>query len=201
MNFERSADHRQDYWWIFTSASDGIPIAIIKSGISIESEGQKVVSESEEDYMKILLATDGSKCSVATVNEVAERPWPAGTVIKVLSVIELPFIPTTETWALPESYYAELEKSESVKAQGAVDQAVGRLRSAQGAAIEIISQILEGQAEDVILGEAEKWGANLIIIGSHGYRGFKRFLLGSVSQAVASHARCSVEIVRKVHPD
>jgi nucleotide-binding universal stress UspA family protein len=38
--------------------------------------------------------------------------------------------------------------------------------------------------------------ADLIVVGSHGYRGFKRFLLGSVSQAVASHAKCSVEIVR-----
>ena len=79
--------------------------------------------------MKILLATDGSKCSMNAVSEVAGRPWPAGTVIKVLSAVELPFVPTTETWALPESYYAELEKAETAKAQAAVDQAVERLRT------------------------------------------------------------------------
>ncbi|MGH9835129.1 MAG: universal stress protein [Blastocatellia bacterium] len=40
-------------------------------------------------------------------------------------------------------------------------------------------------------------GENLIVLGSHGRRGLKRFLLGSVSNAVASHADCSVEIVRR----
>jgi nucleotide-binding universal stress UspA family protein len=48
-----------------------------------------------------------------------------------------------------------------------------------------------------ILDEVEKWGADLIVLGSHGYRGWRRFLLGSVSHAVATHARCSVEIVRR----
>lgn len=146
--------------------------------------------------MKILLATDGSKYSDAAVHEVARRPWPAGTVIKVLSAIELPFVPTTETWALPESYYSELEKSEKEKARAATDKAVAHLRTAQGSAVEIDAVMLDGKAEDVILDEAERWGANLIVVGSHGYSGFRRFLLGSVSNAIASHAKCSVEIVR-----
>lgn len=146
--------------------------------------------------MKILVATDGSAYSEAAVHEVARRPWPVGTVIKVLSAVELPFIPTTETWALPDSYYSELERSEKEKAQLALDKALEHLRTAQGAAVEIISEMHEGRAEEVILDEADRWGANLIVLGSHGYRGFRRFLLGSVSQNVASHAKCSVEIVR-----
>jgi hypothetical protein len=48
----------------------------------------------------------------------------------------------------------------------------------------------------VILDEAERWGADLIVVGSHGYRAWERFLLGSVSQAVVSHAKCSVAVVR-----
>jgi hypothetical protein len=39
-------------------------------------------------------------------------------------------------------------------------------------------------------------GADLIVVGSHGYRALERFLLGSVSQSVVSHAACSVEVVR-----
>jgi hypothetical protein len=35
-----------------------------------------------------------------------------------------------------------------------------------------------------------------IVVGSHGYRAWERFLLGSVSQSIVSHARCSVEVVR-----
>jgi nucleotide-binding universal stress UspA family protein len=48
----------------------------------------------------------------------------------------------------------------------------------------------------VILDEAESWRADLIVEGSHGYSAWKRFLLGSVSQAVVIHANCSVEVVR-----
>jgi nucleotide-binding universal stress UspA family protein len=50
--------------------------------------------------------------------------------------------------------------------------------------------------KELILEEAHKWGADLIVVGSHGRHGLSRFLLGSVSEAVASHASCSVEIVR-----
>jgi nucleotide-binding universal stress UspA family protein len=50
--------------------------------------------------------------------------------------------------------------------------------------------------KELILEEAHKWGADLIVLGSHGRRGISRFLLGSVSEAVASHAHCSVEIIR-----
>lgn len=146
--------------------------------------------------MKILLATDGSACSESAVSEIARRPWPANTVIRVISVVELPFMPTTETWALPESYYVEIEKSQQEKARAALDSAMLTLRATQGGSMEIVTQMLSGSAKDVILDEADRWGADLIVIGSHGYSGLRRFLLGSVSSAVAAHAKCSVEIVR-----
>jgi nucleotide-binding universal stress UspA family protein len=47
------------------------------------------------------------------------------------------------------------------------------------------------------LSEAAEWEADLIVVGSHGRRGVNRFLLGSVSEAVALHANCSVEIIRR----
>jgi nucleotide-binding universal stress UspA family protein len=56
--------------------------------------------------------------------------------------------------------------------------------------------VLTGSARRTIVEAAEAWGADLIVVGSHGYRSWERMLLGSVSQAVAAHAACSVEIVR-----
>ncbi len=46
------------------------------------------------------------------------------------------------------------------------------------------------------MGLAKSWPADLIVMGSHGRRGFEKALLGSVSEAVAMHAPCSVEIIR-----
>jgi len=54
----------------------------------------------------------------------------------------------------------------------------------------------EGNPKDKILDEAESWGVDLIVVGSHGYGAIKRLFLGSVSLAVAANATCSVEIVR-----
>ena len=62
--------------------------------------------------------------------------------------------------------------------------------------VHISTEMIEGSPKEAILNEAESWGADLIVVGSHGYGGFQRFLLGSVSQAVALHARCPVEIAR-----
>jgi len=147
--------------------------------------------------MKILLATDGSDCSKAAVNSVAERPWPEGSELKVVSAIEIPYTPTTEAWVLPDSYYKELEEAANAQAEAAIKNAVEQIKSSRAAGLAITTEIKNGPAKDVILDEAEKWGADLIVLGSHGYRGWQRFLLGSVSHAVATHAHCSVEIVRQ----
>lgn len=45
--------------------------------------------------------------------------------------------------------------------------------------------------------EADTWGADLIVVGSHGHTGMMRWLLGSVATAIVRHASCSVEVVRK----
>jgi len=146
--------------------------------------------------MKILLAVDGSDCSLVAVDEIARRPWPPGSIVKILSVVESPFLPTSDPWALPAGYYSQLEKAGREQAQTVVSRAETRIRERQGAALEVLIQINEGHTVSEILDEAEAWGTDLIVLGSHGYHGVKRFLLGSVSSAVASHANCSVEIVR-----
>ncbi len=146
--------------------------------------------------MKILLAVDGSDCSLAAMDEIAKRPWPAGSSVKILSVVEPPFLPTTDTWVLPESYQSQLIQAGKEQAQSAISKAENRILESQGPSLEISTQITEGHTVSEILDVAEAWGTDLIVLGSHGYHGLKRFLLGSVSSAVASHAECSVEIIR-----
>lgn len=143
--------------------------------------------------MKILLAVDGSECSQAAVASVAERPWPPESKVKIVSAIETPFVPAPEAWSLPNSYYAQAEEAAEQQALETVSAAAEQLADKQ---LAIETEVLAGQAREVILSEAEKWHADLIVVGSHGYTGWQRFWLGSVSHAVAAHAPCSVEIVR-----
>lgn len=144
--------------------------------------------------MKILLAVDGSVYSDAAAAEVAANFGEVGNQIKIVNVIRLPFVPTEETRSLPNSEYSQIEREMRQKAEAALSSAIAHFQS--GKATEVTSEILIGEAGEVILEEAERWHADLIAVGSHGYRGWKRFLLGSVSQQVAQNAECSVIILR-----
>jgi nucleotide-binding universal stress UspA family protein len=53
-----------------------------------------------------------------------------------------------------------------------------------------------GDPRGTILEEAKTCGADLIVLGSHGRHGLERFLMGSVAEAVAANATCSVAVVR-----
>jgi len=145
--------------------------------------------------MKILLAVDGSTFSDAAVEEIATRLWPEGSEVEVLCVSELPVYPFGEAAALSSRYFEEMEEIVREASRTVVDRAVRRLRSG-ASSLRVTEKIVAGHAVQEIVDRAEQWDADLIVVGSHGYRGFKRLLLGSVSQAVASHAKCSVEIVR-----
>ena len=125
---------------------------------------------------KVLLATDGSQTSAAAAQALASRPWPTESEFKIVSV--------EEPWVIRPS---------GLQPQDAVTNAE-RVLTAAG--LKAGGQVRSGNAKEVILEEAREWGADLIVVGSHGRRGFKRFLLGSVSEAVAMNAHCSVLVVR-----
>jgi nucleotide-binding universal stress UspA family protein len=148
--------------------------------------------------MKILLATDGSECSEIAARSVAERPWPAGTEVRVLSVVELsiplfraPLPPYFDPHAMEELRGEAMKRTE--EAVMVAEQIVldAGLRASGTEAVPTASP------KELILNEAEEWGADLIVAGSHGRRGVSRFLLGSVSEAIAAHASCSVEVIRQ----
>lgn len=143
--------------------------------------------------MKILLATEGSAGSQAAIDEVIRRPWPSGSEVKVLSVAHpIPFVP--EPTLLGAAAYEESLRKEREYASQQVEKAAKRI--AEASKLSVVPEVRSGSPKKAIVQEAEDWGADLIILGSHGHGPIHRFLLGSVAQAVALHACCSVEIVR-----
>jgi nucleotide-binding universal stress UspA family protein len=152
--------------------------------------------------LKILLAVDSSDSSRAAAEEVARRPWPGGSRLRVLTVIDLPRIPVSPELDL-ENYREDisrvLESAARAHAQRLIDNAVAAVAEGPGGLI-ITAKILTGSPKLRILDEAERWGADLVVVGAHDYREAERVMFGSVSQAVAVNARCSVEIVRRRQP-
>jgi len=123
---------------------------------------------------RVLLATDGSETASTAARALAGRPWLEGSEFRIVTV--------EEPWAIrPTSMTPTLNSAEQVLAS---------------AGLNATTTVLSGNPKEVILEEAQDWNADLIVVGSHGRRGLKRFLLGSVAEAVAMNAHCSVVVVR-----
>ena len=150
--------------------------------------------------MKILLATDGSECSEIAVRSVANRPWPAESKIRIICVRELLVLENAATVSSPCPVYPETLLAEILEdAHARADKAVAQAReilSSKGLRICDGPSTPVGDARATLLDETSAWSADLIVLGSHGRHGFDRALLGSVSESVALHAHCSVEIIR-----
>ncbi len=146
--------------------------------------------------MKILLAVDGSVCSDAATEELAKRPWPPQSEVKVITAIEIPAPVGMEPWAVSPDYFENLEIAVRKAGQAILDSTLLKLKTITDKTLQISSEIIQGSPAQVIVDEAEHWGADLIIMGSRGLGMWNRLLLGSVSNAVVHHAKCSVEVVR-----
>lgn len=145
--------------------------------------------------MKVLLATEGSKFSQAAVEKCCKLFAESdNTEIRVVSAFERT-IPPTEPFAVSAEYIQEIDNASRKQAAEIVSKAEGELRR-RFPSFEVTTNVLAGSPAQVIVDEAEKWGADVIVVGSHGYGFWRRAWLGSVSNAVAHHAPCSVLIVR-----
>jgi nucleotide-binding universal stress UspA family protein len=143
--------------------------------------------------MKILLAIDDSKSSQTAVQSVKAMAWPAGTEIKVLNVVEPASLLMGREMSGPDPEFEAVWSALQDQAKSLVAKGVEELRKP---GLEVTPALEEGDPKSRIIDLANEWHADLIVVGSHGRKALHRFLLGSVSEAVARHAHCSVEIVR-----
>lgn len=148
--------------------------------------------------MKILIATDGSEASKSVVEAACQLiDEPENTEVKIISVVE-PFMPMpVEPFAISAGYYAELQTAADKQAQIFVEQAETALKEIRPNMSNVSSEVLRGGASPTIVEAAREWGANAIVVGSHGYGFWSRTLLGSVSNSVVHHAPCTVLVVRQ----
>ena len=145
--------------------------------------------------MKILLPIDGSQHSEAAVAEVAGRTWPSGTEIRLLTVMHsaVPLVPDP-AFVLAATHVEQLHEQRA-HAGPLLQVAADRIRQSLPT-VSVTMKTLEGLPQDVIIEDATDWGADLIVLGSHGRSPRRQGLLGSVASSVAADAPCAVEIVR-----
>lgn len=143
--------------------------------------------------MKILVAIDGSGFSRLAVQQAADLAEAKGAEILLLTVSSVVNMGSYAAVAyVPDSTWEVPSKSQALEI---LEEAEAMLH-ARGLTARKLHRV--GGISDTILEVADHERVDLIVVGSHGRTGLTRFLLGSVSSQVATHAHCSVLVAK--HP-
>lgn len=149
--------------------------------------------------MNILLAIDDSPCSGAATRAVIEQFVPAHTHVHVLHADDWPRdMPPSMAFAEGDSAaesVLDLHRLRRSNAAALLEATADQLRQAGFVAA---ASLRDGDPRETIVNCAKEWHTDLIVLGSHGKKGLER-MFGSVSDSVARHAPCSVEIVRSAN--
>lgn len=189
-------------WEILHKASEFSPDLIVVGSqgvtgidrILVGSVAQKIVTEADcsvrvargrieidDTPLRIMLAYDGSEGSDEAVKSLMSRRWPERSEVKVVIVRDSAHLRSTLDIDSGRITEAAEELVEMLKASGISASCV----------------VAEGNPKKVVVEEASSWNADCIFAGATGYTGrLAKFVLGSVSSAIATRAHCSVEVVR-----
>jgi nucleotide-binding universal stress UspA family protein len=137
----------------------------------------------------IVVGTDGSETADVAVQRAAALAKMTGARVELVSGFREDYSLVAGTGM----YVGDLAGDARKAADGCLESTAQRLRS-EG--IEVETHCMGGDPADAIIDIAEATDAGLIVVGSKGMRGGKRFLLGSVPNKISHHAPCSVMIVR-----
>lgn len=139
----------------------------------------------ELGWGKVLLATDGSAFSETATEHAIDLVRTCGCELEVVTVLDI-----------NEEFYAQAPDSAAamaVKARELLEAIAERTRAS---GIKTGVSVREGEPYLAITGRAREYGADIIVMGSHGRKGISRLLMGSVTEKVIGHADCPVLVVR-----
>jgi nucleotide-binding universal stress UspA family protein len=138
---------------------------------------------------RILLATDGSPHAELAARKAVDLAKSTGARLHVVAVGRT--FPAAVYDAYAEAGSEDLRR----EAQEILDEQVRKIEEG-GGDVAIAHLKMNERRDEAIVHLAEEIGADLIVIGSRGFGGLKRALLGNVADSVVRHAHCPVLVVR-----
>ncbi len=146
-------------------------------------------------YQKILVPVDGSPTSNRALQEAIQLAQRLGARLELVHIYE------DIVYLVDEDYvnYEELQKTVYSCGEKILAEAAAVVRASD---IEVETKLIQASNEritNLLVAEAERWQAELIIIGTHGHSGFSRLLLGSVAEGVVRAASIPVLLIRGIN--
>lgn len=149
---------------------------------------------SRSDSPRLLVGYDGSEGAALAVDVIASRPWPQGTAVRLLSIDDTGVLGTIGRMS-PQMRAAAVGTGFASRwAETLASKALDKLNLA---GLDASVEVRSGHPQTALVDAADEWNADCIFVGPRcAGNSFERFLLGSVSASVATHAHCTVEVVR-----
>ena len=143
-------------------------------------------------YQKILVPIDGSTTSNTALQEAIKLAQLHHAQLEVVHVFE------DILYWVDDNYinYAELQETIRASSQRILDEALALVQQAGLTAETKLFEAKNERTANIIIAEAERWQAELIVIGTHGRSGFSRLVLGSVAEGIARAAPIPVLLIR-----
>ena len=149
---------------------------------------------SKNGFSKILVAFDGSPDSLKAVKRASALATEFGASLIIVHVYSIPSFAYGGPGPMPLVDFKSLEDSARSKAREILDKGKG-ICAQEG--VQAKAELLEATSiVQAIIELASKENVDLIVMGTRGMTGFKKLLVGSVSNGVVTHANCSVLVVR-----
>jgi nucleotide-binding universal stress UspA family protein len=142
-------------------------------------------------YKRILVPVDGSPTSNSGLDEAVRLARAGGSKIRLLHIIDETIAFNTPDGAGVNYVLDALRGS----AQQALKDAGDRVRRAKLDAQTGLVENFTGRVADAIVEQAKRWRADLIVMGTHGRRGFDRLLIGSNAELVVRQSQVPVLLV------
>ena len=144
-------------------------------------------------YRRILVPVDGSDTAKRGLDEAIKLAEALESELRIIHIVD------DSALALnPEAGVAAAPLVEDFAENGRqILEEARALATARGAVAGIVlHENFTGRVADLIVDEAKKWGADLIVMGTHGRRGIRRAVIGSDAQGVVQAATVPVLLVR-----
>jgi len=144
-------------------------------------------------FSRIVVAVDGGELSDLALGTALRLAKDQHAKVRVVHVADvLPPAGLGAEYMDYELYQSSVRKA----AQDVVTAAMAKAREAGAEAEPVVVETVTHDAGDGVVAEGERWGADLIVMGTHGRTGLGKLLLGSVAEEVVRHASCPVLLVR-----
>jgi nucleotide-binding universal stress UspA family protein len=146
-------------------------------------------------YKRILVAVDGSETSDLALGEAIKLAKDQQATLRLVHAIDV-----TVAYMVEQQPYPVTALDKALREAGEKILAT-RANAARDAGLDsdsklIVVEKLGQHIYDIIENEAKQWPADLIVVGTHGRRGFRHLMLGSVAEGVIRVATKPVLLIR-----